>query len=352
MKRYIKINNIVIFAIFLSFFIFCGFKPANTIPNNLTTNIEFLSFNTLMAFPEKALHSKNNLNKHYDKTKLTPFEFENILMSLYNNNYILINIDDIYNLNHNKITLKPINLPSNKKPIILSFDNVNYKDSYQNTGEVDKIIIDRNNNLASYTTKKSIQDRVHYNNEFILILENFISEYPNFSHNNARGIIFLTGENGILGYNTNHNFASNKHESKRVSEVIYKLKSLGWKFGSNGYQTKPTTQTDIQFTKNLSLWNKEVRTLIGDTPLYSHLSQKEILPPTQENLLKENNFKVFFSKANTSNIELIDNKILINTIPINGKSLRENHKELLHLFDSEKIYDHTNRTIPYNNLTQ
>ena len=51
-----------------------------------------------------------------------------------------------------------------------------------------------------------------------MILENFIKDHPDFSHNSSKGIIFLSGENGILGYNTNHNNASSKYEAKRVSE--------------------------------------------------------------------------------------------------------------------------------------
>ena len=48
----------------------------------------------------------------------------------------------------------------------------------------------------SQLTKQGIQDRVQYNNEFILILENFLKTHPDFSYNNARGIIFFTGEDG------------------------------------------------------------------------------------------------------------------------------------------------------------
>ena len=84
--------------------------------------------------------------------------------------------------------------------------------------------------------KKSIQDRIMHDNEFIPILEQFIFEHPDFSHNSARGIIFFTGENGILGYDTNSKSASAKLESKRVLEVISKLKSNGWEFGCNNYR--------------------------------------------------------------------------------------------------------------------
>ena len=181
---------------------------------NYDGEIFSLSFNTLMAFPEKALGDNNNLSASFDESKITTTEFKNILYELYKNNYVLISTNQI--IDSKTLEQIPLKLPKNKKPILLVFDNVSYKSNYQNLGEIDKIIIDRNNNLATYTTKKSIQDRVAYDNEFILILENFIKQFPDFSFNGAKGIIFLTGENGILGYNTNHKNASSKYESKRV----------------------------------------------------------------------------------------------------------------------------------------
>lgn len=319
-----------------------------------TGEIEHLTFNTLMAFPEKALDSRNNLSNIYDETKVTKNEFENILNELYKNNYILINIDELYQINNGKISQKKLMLPKNKKPIILSFDNASYKSSYQNLGEIDKIIIDRNNNIATYTTKKSIQDRVQYDNEFIVILENFINLHPDFSYNNARGIIFLTGENGILGYNTNHNNASNKNETKRVSEVIKKLKSLGWKFGCNNYTYKDESQkADIEFAKELSLWNKEVKTIIGDTNLYAYpYGLHSDSDTTKQELLVSNNFEIFFINSDEPSIEFLNDICVMSRREINGETLRKNNKEFSHLFNCEKVYDHTNRTKTFYSLTQ
>lgn len=319
-----------------------------------TGEIEHLTFNTLMAFPEKALSSNNNFCNTYDAEKLTTNEFLAILNELYKNNYIIIDIFDAIN-NNNQLTPNKLILPENKKPIILSFDNVSYKSNYQNLGEIDKIIIDRNNNLATYTTKKSIQDRIQYNNEFIVILENFINDHPDFSHNNARGIIFLTGENGILGYNTCHKNANNKYESKRASEVVKKLKSLGWRFGCNNYTYKnEDTKSDLDFAKELSLWNKEVKTIIGDTILYAHpYGDSPSNNTTKQELLFANNFKIFFKNSFTNKIKFQGDCCIMNRKEINGHTLRNNSAELEHLFSTEKVYDHINRSIAYyNNSTQ
>ena len=140
-------NLVIIFCIFLSIIFVFGLTKPNDI--NLTKyngEIEHLTFTTLMSFPDKALCPQNNLDIHYDNTKITPLEFERILNELLHNNYILIDIDTIYEINNEIVELKELYLPQNKKPIVLSFDNVTYKSSYKNSGSVDKIIIDRNNN--------------------------------------------------------------------------------------------------------------------------------------------------------------------------------------------------------------
>ena len=320
----------------------------NNIAGINSIEIEHLTFNTLMAFPEKALSDSNNLSSIYDESKITVNEFKNILEELYKNNFVLVDIYDIIDITNN--TIKQSNLPKDKKPLILSFDNVSYKSNYQNLGEIDKLIIDRNNNLASYTTKKSIQDRVQYDNEFELILENFIKKHNDFSFNNARGIIFLTGENGVLGYNTNHKNASSKYEQKRVSEVIKKLKSLGWRFGSNNYSYKSiSTKNDLEFAKELSLWNQEIKSLIGDTNIfafpYGEYSENNV---SKLELLLTNGFKIFFTNSFENTITQSKDIFFMNRKEVNGNTLRNNSQQFENLFDCKKVYDNEFRKVKFN----
>lgn len=316
---------------------------------NYDGEIFTLSFNTLMAFPEKALSDNNNLSASFDENKITTSEFKNILYELYKNDYVLISINQL--IDSKTLEQIPLKLPKNKKPILLVFDNVSYKSNYQNLGEIDKIIIDRNNNLATYTTKKSIQDRVAYDNEFILILENFIKQFPDFSFNGAKGIIFLTGENGILGYNTNHKNASSKYESKRVSEVIKKLKSLGWQFGCNNYSYKlDSNLNDMEFAKDLSLWNSEVSPLIGTTNLYAYPYGENDENSNKQELLITSGFKIFFECGSPSSNQKISDTYHFYYYKINGKTLRENSQVLDNLFSCEKVYDYNYRIVPFKSI--
>ena len=346
MKLSLKINFITITIIAFFIIIFnTGFIYIQNIDDNC--NIEHLCFNTLIAFPEKLKNTNNLLKNDYEKSKITPYEFLGILNELYNNNYTLINIDEVYKIDNNKIEKKTLKL-NNKKPLILSFNNVTYKSNYQNLGDIDKIILDRNNKLATYTTKKSIQDRIQYDNEFIVILENFIKEHPDFSHNNARAIIFFTGENGILGYNTNHKNAQHKFETKRATKVVEKLKSLGYKFGCNGYKFSPSNNlSDMELTKELTLWKQEILPIINSTNLFASYQNNINFNDTQIDILLNNGFNVLFTFDVNSNFKTNNNIITLTRRLINGETLRNNSPELSHLFNCEKIYDHTNRQIPF-----
>jgi len=348
MRLFIKIITSIYILIF--FILFCyGFNYQDNF--EFQDNITHLTFETLMAFPDKALNAKNNNSSLYDQTKITPVEFENILHELYKNNYVLVKIEDLCENQNNQYIPKTINVPQNKKPLILSFNNVSYKSSYKNSGTVDKIIIDRNNQLATYTTRKSIQDRVMNNNEFIPILENFIKIHPDFSHNSARGIIFLTGENGILGYETNHKNSTAKHEAKRVSEVITKLKTLGWKFGCNNYKyIQENDISDIEFIKQIELWMKEISPIIGDTKLYAYPYGQPSNEKFKEQTLINHGFEMYFSDSLERSLTLDNNILKMTRIPINGSTLRNNYKELSDLFDCKTVYDHQNRIIPFEQL--
>lgn len=280
----------------------------------------------------------------YEKTKLTTDEFSKILGELYFKNYILIKQSDCIQIEGKKIVKKTPSIPPNKKPLILSFDNVTYKSNYQNLGQIDKIIIDRNSELASYTTKQSIQDRIAYDNEFILILESFIKTHPDFSYNGARGILFFSGSDGILGYNTNQKNATYKQESKRVTKVIDYLKKLGWEFGSNNYNYKEDgTKSEIEFIKELSLWNKEVLPIVKNTSYYA--APQGVLDESKIDKLIENNFQIIYQNSSSKSDIIGDDYAILNRIPINGETLRENKDNLIEFFDVNKVYDNENRNI-------
>ena len=287
----------------------------------------------LLAFPQYAFTTKNPNYNDLDKYFITPNEYKNIIYQLYQNDFILINSNDAMNQN--------LKLPANKKPILMCYDNVCYGTDYK--CQIDRLIINRDDSIATYTGKKSIRDRISIENEFVPILEDFLLSHPDFSFKNARGVIYLSGQNGILGYKTQKNNANYKFEIKQASRVVDKLKSLGWEFGSNGYSYENmNTATNVEFSKNIFNFSKEVENIVGKVNSYLCASDNFDITNENYNLLKEN----YNLCINYGDKMGFDNGIL-HSILIGGQTIRENTTLDELLFDTNLIYDHTNRLIEY-----
>ncbi len=114
--------------------------------------------------------------------------------------------------------------------------------------------------------------------DMVPLLEDFIAEHPDFSYRGARGIIALTGYNGVLGYRTapkyrdptdssyKEEYASIDVESERqkATEVTARMQELGWQFASHswghwdyGALSFEEMQTDAQ------KWEEQVEPLLG-----------------------------------------------------------------------------------------
>ncbi|NYK51102.1 polysaccharide deacetylase, partial [Salmonella enterica subsp. enterica serovar Typhimurium] len=71
-------------------------------------------------------------------------------------------------------------------------------------------------------------------NDIVPILNQFVKDHPDFSLNDQKGVVALTGYNGVLGYRTNE--LNNKDYLKRkkdAEKVVKAMKRDGWTFASH-----------------------------------------------------------------------------------------------------------------------
>ncbi len=366
------------FIIFICFFSIVGtllalpitFTNGETLQTNIDSqsnmiafdgNIEHIFTHCLLAYPSLALSEENNMKQYYEKDCITPNEFSLILKELYENNYVLININDIFENINGKIIKKKVFVPEGKKPLILSFDDVNYDQKKLKKGMVDKIIVDEQGNLASETeitwsTTKKID--ISYDNEFIPILENFIKTYPDFSVNGAKGTICLTGYDGILGYRTSKkNTVNRQQEINSAKIVVDKLKTNGWNFACHSFgHYHMKNISDEQFKQELENWKEQVEPIIGETNIYVYpygeweLTDDNNNTSIKHQMLIDYGFQLFcgvgsnpffsYMPLNTSGTK----SLFMDRTPIDGYSLKNRKKELLRFFNADEVYDFKYRT--------
>lgn len=283
--------------------------------------VDVLSFRPIISFPN--ILDKNSVNStEIDENQITINEFEKILYSLYENNYILVSPSQ-----------SQILIPAHKKPIILLLEHTNYDIK---NGSVDKIILNEDNEIITYTSKRSINDRIHHNNDFVTMLNSFVDLKPDFALDNAHGTICIDGSKGIFGYKTYKSNANSKQQIKKCYRLIDTLKDNGWAIASRGYKYG-IDDGDVNFASGLSHWREIVEPITGKTPIYFGDFSKS--NDYKNSLLLSYGYTTFLDSSNTDSP--------YNIYKISGKTLRENSAELSKFFDAESIYDHINRVTTY-----
>lgn len=316
-----------------------------------TTTVEHLFTHCLIAYPDIAFKKNNPMRENYNIDCITSFEFKKMLDSMYKNNYILVNINDTFKNENGKTIKTSIKIPKGKKALVLSFDDVNYDHKKMGLGMVDKIILDKNNNFATHTNINGKID-ISYDKEFVCILENFVKLHPDFSLNNAKGTINLTGYDGVLGYRTqSKNITNRQSEIKEAKKVIKKLKECGWNFASHSYGHYHMNKlTDNQFEEELKLWKDEVEPLVGKTKVYVYpygewsVYDTDSLTVKHKLLLKYGfelfcgvGMKTFYSYLPTKSNQKV---LFMDRKCVDGTTLRKDDINLHPFFNPKSVYDY------------
>ena len=346
-------KNFIFFILILTLSLFIMSPSYTVFAENdyyYTSNVEHLFTHCLIAYPEIAFKKGNYMAKHYDADCITTAEFSSILQSLNQNNYTLVNINDCFEVKDNITVKKKVKVKKGKKPLILSFDDVNYDTKKLGLGMVDKIILDSSGNLATQTNINGKLE-ISYNNEFVTILENFVKDNPEFSTNGAKGTINLTGYDGILGYRTSHKNTKNRlKEIENAKKVVKKLKNNGWTFASHSYGHYQMKKISTEkFKQELDLWKDEVESIVGKTAVYVYpYGEWEVFENgelcTKHKLLNNYGFNLFCGVGMKTFYSYLPNKnqnkvLFMDRKCIDGTTLRANSPELSKFFNPLDILD-------------
>ena len=290
--------------------------------------VEHWFTHALIAFPEITLETNS---EYYWKDCITPYEFKHFLQALYDYGFILIDpaicIENPSGDGKTFAWVDQLMLPEGKKPLIMSFDDVVYDSRKMHCGMVDKIIVDENGELASYTKHLNGEEVISYDNEFIPIIEQFCKEHPDFSHNGAKGVIALTGFAGVLGDRTNRQSENRESEIEEAKKVVAVLKEHGWTFASHSYSHTNFANASLEKVQDdTQKWQNEVQNIVGETPVFVYPFGARI--PNEDpriEVLKNAGFKLFcgVGSKNAINWEMKDGTLLMDRRTMDGTALNE-----------------------------
>lgn len=329
-----------------------------------TGRVEHLFFHPVVAYSKLAFDGDSESNG-IDDFMVTAGEYKKILQSLYKKGYILVDINQVWEESKNSagqpvMIRRKLKVPTGKKPLILSFDDVNYYPYMIKNGFTYKLIVGDNGQIWSYGRDPNGKTVYSQDLDAVTILDKFCRAHSDFTPYGARGCLSLTGYCGILGYRTqteseNHSAAfeaKRKKEIKAVKPVIKVLKAEGWTFGSHTWgHIRLGTKSLAAIQSDTKRWKDEVGSLVGPTKIlfYPHGER----PDGDDwhktgpvfHYLQSQGFRVFCSVGSESFSYIKKDicAVICDRMHSDGTTLRYCRNSYLKFYDAKKIMDLKNR---------
>ena len=224
----------------------------------------------------------------YNQVMTTIDEFNKITQTMYDKGYVMVSIKDMAKADENgNITAGEILLPPGKTPFVLSQDDVCYYHYMDGDGFATKLVVDEEGKIRNeYVEDDGSVSVGDY--DMVPLIDRFVEQHPDFSYRGAKGIVALTGYNGILGYRTDESYETRpadldenkvqwldahpdfslEKERAAAKKVADAMKAEGWEFASHTWGHQNVGQISLEkLQEDTEKFKKNVDPLIGGTDI-------------------------------------------------------------------------------------
>lgn len=296
------------------------------------SQVKCLSFSELLLSSSVFTGAKDDGNR---LLYITVDEFNRILQQLYENDYMLVDIYDLFTTGQNedgsvKIQPNDLRLPQGKKPIMLV--------NTQAAGYARKLVLTEDGSFVSEYTDgdKQLTGSV----DFVPLLEDFIRSNPGFSYKGSRAMLALTGHKGLFGYDIS--------ETAEITRIAQALTERGYILSCNtfgnlayGYSKLAEIQEDV------SNWNISAVPLIGQTEVLVYARGSDIYDGkdsyfgSKYEALFDAGFHYYLGICYNSNpwMDITGNTIRLGRILVTGENLTQKTAFFEGLFDASKVVE-------------
>lgn len=187
--------------------------------------VEHLFFHTLVLHPELAFEP-DWLGRGFRDWFVTAGEFRRILEQLDANGWTLVDL--------HRAVAGTVRVPPGRKPFVLSVDDVNYYDYSRPRGVGWKLALDAHGDVK---VEDHFGGRVRLRDDDVVpMVDEFVAAHPEFSADGAKGVLTVTGYEGVLGERTNERAAPDwPARVARAKALVRRLRATGWTFASHSW---------------------------------------------------------------------------------------------------------------------
>ena len=331
-----------------------------------------LSFHMLIADPSRAF-TNQKWGDSYNKNFVTVDEFQKILEQLYENGYVLVEMEHFIaeTVTGDTVTYssKPIYLPDGKKPIMITETMVNYYNymidgsgdgipDKEGAGFASKLVVDDLTGNIQAEMVNASGETVRGDYDLVPILEKFIEEHPDFSYKGARATLAITGDEGIFGYRINSTTKNTKGEDYYNKEVEGAKKIVA-ALKEKGYELACYTYSNIDYGKksandiqaDISSWKVEIMPVVGtlDTIVYaksSDISSTGTYTGSKYNVLYDAGFRFFIGNGNVPSAEVNSAYVRQKRLMVTGQYMAHTAGMYKDYFDAKVVLNSLRGNVP------
>ena len=316
------------------------------------TPVPHLFFHSLVVDPERAFDGDDRA-QGYDDYMATIPEFTRTLESLHERGYVLVDPHDIATVDRGgRMRHRKLRLPEGTQPVVLSFDDLSYYTYMDGDGFADRLVLEDGRVRTAYTDASGHEEIGAH--DVVPILDDFVAEHPEFSHEGAKGVVALTGYDGVLGYRTSQRSFGDREDlpeqQTSATAVATAMKEDGWSFASHTWGHLRMTGLPLaRVQADQQRWTQEVEPIVGETDMLIYPFGADISTvapysgPVYE-YLRDEGYDYFFNVDGTRPWQQMQGGYLRQgRMNVDGLMLRSNRSgssdALAPFLDVEDVYD-------------
>lgn len=213
--------------------------------------VEHLFFHTLVVRPDLAF-TGDALGRSFADYSVTVGEFERILTGLWQRGWTLVDI--------HRVAAGTVRVPPGRRPLVLSEDDVNYYGYTRARGQPQRLV------AADGRIRAEIADAAGVrltDDDLVPMVDAFVAQHPEFSADGAKGVLALTGYEGLFGERLE---PPDPAAAARVRNLASTLRATGWVLASHTYGHIHLERDSFAVVRrDIARWRALAEPLIGPT---------------------------------------------------------------------------------------